>query len=503
MTVNDQLLQAIKARKSPLESFGCGITTADHYVRTLQECAGSDLCYRYAATRQESFNDILRKASSTLVYRNPEMVVSTERAASEVLVKSVPEMPSLGVEFKTSTEQGLELPKDTLVVFRHILTTPRKDRDGDVLRTEGAEMDPKMLLLWQHVHNLPIGKVLGAVRHDEKSLEVVSAIVDMNDLCHDAAVMVENDMARFSHGFRAKEWDSLKDDDGNETGGFDITKFEIMEGSVVSIPSNRDAETQEVLLSLVEGGKLTSPMMKEVGRTIREATPKQFTGIDVEEKQDDLSEEEVSPKEEDVVQPEGPKREGKCGCGGEKESAPAEEGQASETEEVSGDKEVALTGVKEYHSIGYLTGSWESKRCGLDKQLRTFFENSEVDVSERFCYLVGTFEDHVIVCSESYSYGEENEYLHYKVTWSMEESGPKLQGSPEPVTVVVEAKDAEHLRETKSERLGQNNTERAAAEFLSAASQSQRRAISTALAAIEEAEQRRKYAEQFKSLTRG
>ena len=131
-------------------------------------------------------------------------------------------------------------------------------------------MDPKMLLLWQHIHTMPIGKMLKIVDQNDKRLQVVSCIVDMNQLCHDAAVMVDNDMGRFSHGFRAIEFTETKARDGGQGGGFDVTKFEIMEESLVSVPANIDAQTEEVLLSLVEGGKLTSPWMKQIGRSLRE-----------------------------------------------------------------------------------------------------------------------------------------------------------------------------------------------------------------------------------------
>lgn len=491
MTTNETLLQAIKARKSPLESFGCGISTADHYVRTLRECAGSDLCYRYAASRQESFDDILRKASSTLVYRNPEMVTQADSPA-EMLVKSVPSISSLGVEFKASSEDGVELPKDTLVVFRHVLTTPRKDRDGDILRSEGAELDPKMLLLWQHVHTLPIGKVIGTVKHDSESVEVVSAIVDMNELCHDAAVMIENDMARFSHGFRAKEWDSIKDDKGNEVGGFDITKYEIMEASVVSIPSNKDAETQEVILSLVENNKLTSAMMKEVGRTIRANKPLQVAGVDMKEEQDGLQEKDVLPDEGQG------KAGGKCECQRQKETTPTETSDVPREE-----KESRLTEVKGYHGIGFMTGSWESVRYCLEKQLYKFMEESEMGCDDIFCYVVGTFDDHVIACCEKYEYGSEEEYNYCKISWTMDGSTPKLQGTPEKVEVVTEAKDlADHKLDRKAEAVGLDSRDFAAG-FLATCCKEQRKHMMSVLQSIEAAEERQKQAETFQSYFKG
>lgn len=257
MTPNETLVQAIRARQQKQTEFNYGIATADAFVRTLLDCVGSDLCYRYAARKNASFEDALRKAAKTLTYSNDEMVIE-EKATDLYASGKLPD--------------GIVLPKNTLMVFRHVLTTPRKDRDGDILRTQGAEIDPKMLLLWQHVHTLPIGKYLGTDVHTSKKLSVYSAIVDINELAHDAAVMVENDMGRFSHGFRAIAFDNLKEEGGRTSGkgGFDVKQFEIMEESLVSVPSNIGADTEEVLLSLVDSKKLKSPLMQGVGKRIRE-----------------------------------------------------------------------------------------------------------------------------------------------------------------------------------------------------------------------------------------
>lgn len=267
----DDLLTAIQARSAKRTEFGYGIMTADRHVKNLLDLVGLERCYDFASTRTMSFGDVLLKSKQTLVYSNADMVVldkSDESAAADGRLNL----------------DGIELPKNTLMAFQHVLTTPRKDRDGDVLRTEGAIVDPRMLLLWQHVHTLPIGKMLAVVEQNTKRLVLTSCIVDINELSHDAAVMIDNDMARFSHGFRALEFSELKETEGEITGpsGFDIKKFEIMEESIVSVPSNADASVNEVLLSLVEGGKLISGLLKEVGKTIRSKMPVSVVaGIDL------------------------------------------------------------------------------------------------------------------------------------------------------------------------------------------------------------------------------
>ena len=257
MNMNDILLKAIRSRQQKRTEFGYGILTADRYVQTMLDAAGLEVCHRYGSTKQTSFLDAMEKASQTLVYSNEDM---------EVLEKARDSFKSVKLP------DEVELPKNCLMVFKHVLTTPRKDRDGDILRTEGLSVDPKMLLLWQHVHTMPIGKMLAVAEHSNKRISLYSCIIDMNDLCHDAAVMVDNEMGRFSHGFRALEFDRVKARDGEEA-GFDIKRGEIIEESLVSVPANIDAQTEEVLLSLVEGGKLTSPIMKQVGRGIRDHRP--------------------------------------------------------------------------------------------------------------------------------------------------------------------------------------------------------------------------------------
>ena len=252
----EQLLQIIRQRKS-LERFGRGIITADRYVKTIQDVIGMHRCYQYMAKGGTSFDDLLKKAANTLVYSNDEMEL--EEIYNKQADGSLPK---------------LDLPKNTLMVFRHCLTSSKKDRDGDILHSDGAIVDPKMLLLWQHVHTLPIGKMLKVSTQNPKRLEVFSCIVDMNDLSHDAAVMIDNKMGRFSHGFRALKFTENKEgSEGISSGdgsGFNITSFEVMEESLVSVPANPDAEVDEILLSLVEGNKLTSSIMKEFGKGIRE-----------------------------------------------------------------------------------------------------------------------------------------------------------------------------------------------------------------------------------------
>lgn len=321
ITTHEELVDAIKSRQITESEFNYGIFTADRYVKTIQECIGSDSCYKFMAKGNVSFNDVMEKASKTLTYNNPEMIV-----------KDV---------YNDASGMDLELPKNTLMVFRHVLTTPRKDRDGDILRTQGARLDPKMLLLWQHVHTLPIGKFLQIYVHNSKTLEVYSAIVDMNDLSHDSAVMVDNGMGRFSHGFKAIEFNSMKEEQGKVTkpAGFDVKLFEILEESLVSVPSNIDADTQEIIVDLVEGGKMTSSVMKNMGKEFRTKMTKQFNlPIDIKLT---LNGKEIGDANEPGTgkNAAGTGKEKACGCGGASKEADADrtEDEDIETKNKEGD----------------------------------------------------------------------------------------------------------------------------------------------------------------------
>jgi len=253
----EEVLRNNEARRRIPSTYG--ITTADKYLLTLAGIVGTDNCYRWWSRGKDSFWDLLSRSSKLLVYSDPGMVV-------EAAESNAARWKGL-----MSDVEGVELPKNTLIVFRHVLTTSRRDREGDVLRSDGAVVDPKMLLLWQHVPVNPIGKYLATVQQDRDRLVVLSAVVDISPLSHDAAVMIENGMGRFSHGFRALEWEAIRErgENGEEfLTGYDVKRFEILEESLVSVPANPDAEVEEVLLGLNGKGRFRSNEMKTLCKSL-------------------------------------------------------------------------------------------------------------------------------------------------------------------------------------------------------------------------------------------
>lgn len=259
MTINHKLIEAIKARGR--RSWG-GMRTADEYVKTITDVVGGNLLSDDSGLSQGELEAMVKSAAGKLTFNDDTMVVEQSSGLAEV-------------KGKVDLPEGVELPPNTLMVFRHVITSNRKDRDGDVLRPEGATIDPKMLLLWQHIPTLPIGKMLGIAERNSKIIKLVTAIIDMNTLSHDAAVMIENEMGRFSHGFAAHEFSELKEEEVQAGGppGFDVKLWDMYEESIVSIPSNVDAEQEDILLSLVGKQKLKSPIITTFAKSLQDKRP--------------------------------------------------------------------------------------------------------------------------------------------------------------------------------------------------------------------------------------
>lgn len=505
MSVHEKLLAEIKSRKQVQTLFGEGIITADRYVKTVLDCVGSDICYRYAATKETSFDDVMKKAAKTLVYRNEDMIL-----------EGAPVTQAGDFKMLVGGDDEVEMPKNTLMAFKHCLTTPRKDRDGDVLRTDGAIPDPKMLLLWQHIHTLPVGKMLMIAEHSAQKLSLVSAIVDMNELSHDAAVMVDNDMARFSHGFRALQFEELKAEEGETTspGGFDVKRFEIMEESVVSVPSNTDAEVEEVILGLVEGSRLTSGIMKEYGAQIRSKRPVRVAVTDqlgdfkriVEANSPEQLAETVKALDDEKQRTGQEESSGKgCGCGGDKTGTPEQkDGDAAGAEggkKESKDSEVKSTLIYR----GQIKNSWEHIEAQLDNKCSKYFQE-EGELENRYCWRLATFADSVIFCCEHWESGHESEYKYFRKAWESDEKGNvSLTGEKEELDLEIsieESKAASPHTKEKDKTEEQPKIKEAIAFVMMNADQKELRKMAQIVMDQKKAEEKKQTRERFRKFLR-
>jgi HK97 family phage prohead protease len=267
MQSHKSFIEAVSTRGCNESAFGYGITTAEPYVR--QVLAMEDAGFK--SGRPASPEQLIKDARGRLVYANEDMV--GEKFASSVE----------GLDLK-----DIDVPANTLMLIQHVLTTDREDRDGDVLRTAGAMLDPKAPLLWQHQQFLPIGKVLKTLEQTTDSLKVVSALLDINELTTDVAKLVEAGVLRFSHGFRVLDYDMRKDEDDNETDGFEVKKFEILEASLVSVPSNVDAEIEIYSRGTSDLFKAKAKQLMETKTVTQSSVPEEIEDVE------DAAEDEVA-----------------------------------------------------------------------------------------------------------------------------------------------------------------------------------------------------------------
>lgn len=368
MSVNEQLLNCINGRKGSQCQFGYGITTASQYVKQFAEHCGDVDSLARSVGGMSNLAHAVKESENMLVYANPDMVIeakATSSAFDEVLPK----------------DSDIEVPKNTLMLLRHVVTTPSVDRDNDILRTEGATVDPKMVLLWQHMPLFPIGKRLLTVEHTKDTLRMVTALVDINDLTNDIAKMVEADILRFSHGFRALEFNERKVSDG-QSPGFEITKYEIMEASLVSVPSNKDAEMEAFARV-----KAVSGVMKEYIAQLAKGQMQQLVrGHRIDE-----------PEAQEQT------------------------------------KVVESTNEKVYAEM---PGSFESIRQQLQMGIEAHLEAAGIDVQgdRGYAYIEATFSDHAII----QYWGESgSDQVYYKSGWRTEDG--KAMWSGEPTEITIEA----------------------------------------------------------------
>lgn len=238
------------------EQFGYGVTTADRYLKRFTDDVGLARAMDYLGT---DLGAHIATAKRQLVFCHAESVLEETKVGN----------------WESMLPKGIAAPPNTLLVMRHVVTTPREDRDTDVLHTSGGELDPKAPLLWQHIPPLIIGKVLAKAEHTDQKLSAWTALLDMNDLTADAAKLIEADALRFSHGFRALDYRQRKRE-GQAPGdkmSFDILRFEIMEVSLVSVPSNVDAE-----IELYSKGALRSDAAKAHAAKAFRSRRKQIQG---------------------------------------------------------------------------------------------------------------------------------------------------------------------------------------------------------------------------------
>ena len=123
-----------------------------------------------------------------------------------------------------------------------IASTPKQDRDNDILDMVGAKFALPIPLLWMHDHNMPIGEVVEATV-TAKGIEITAKIAKIDedgtlkDRIDEAWQSIKSGLVKcLSIGFRPLEYNYLED-----SWGLHIKEWEWYELSAVTVPANPDA----------------------------------------------------------------------------------------------------------------------------------------------------------------------------------------------------------------------------------------------------------------------
>jgi HK97 family phage prohead protease len=283
-----------------------------------------------------------------------------------------------------SVREGADIARGAILEYDCILSTRRKDRDGDIVEPGGMDVDQKMPLLWQHVQSQPIGKHLSVVQQDENRVVCKFAIADI-PLGRDAATLVKFGALRKSHGFKPvpgefEPLEIVKQADGKQVAkGWHIRKSHVMEGSLVSIPANADANVLAVYEKSFDGlctafsrDLLHTDAVKHWAKSLYDRRPVVVQGADMKTK-------------------------------------------------------TVLETISSYE----FPGSFEFIREHLQRSLAPM---GPVDPRNDFHYIAATFADTVIYCSRRFDEGSSSVKC-YRQSYETKDGIPTFTGTPTEITV--------------------------------------------------------------------
>lgn len=235
--VPQDLLTSVRARSGRSR-----LLTADRYFREMENCFGGGACpaQLFESASTGDWRRALKEAESRLVWCDRAGSVDTVAASEQ---QTAARVPTAALEFDA------------------VITTTRRDRDRDVMESSGADVDPQAVLLWQHVPLLPIGRLVEVIEQTSSLVKARLAIAD-TALGRDAATLAAFGALRISHGFQPLDFEALPDE------GWHFKKFEILEISLVSVPSNRDA-----VITALGRDKLHSTFIKQWATALHRSRP--------------------------------------------------------------------------------------------------------------------------------------------------------------------------------------------------------------------------------------
>jgi hypothetical protein len=266
MSVKQALLERVRQRAEPL-----GIGLASGALRGLGPCLHDQACAErfFGMGSLGQWKDALNQADHRLVYHHPDMRVEGGLTSANLVAPTPDQVRAFGQKADDLTG----VPASAIMSFDCVYTSTRQDRDGDVLESKGANLDPYAPLLWQHLPVQPIGKVIRQLLQTSRQATCRCAIAD-TELGRDAARLVEFGALRISHGFRPLEFEPLetrkdaKEQELQGPNGFHVTRFDVLEVSLVSVPSNTDA-----VITVFARAKLYHPLVRAWAEELWAAVP--------------------------------------------------------------------------------------------------------------------------------------------------------------------------------------------------------------------------------------
>jgi HK97 family phage prohead protease len=424
----DNLLADIRNR-----STAGGIVTAAAYSKSLADClAGGGLCPvdLFQAKSAELWAKELADAAERLTYA----------VGTELLEKSL--------------QEGTGLKAGSVLEYDCVLSSRRKDRDGDILEQAGGlVLDTKMPLLWQHIQVQPIGTLVKVLSQDEHSTKCRFALADI-PLGRDAATLVKMGALRKSHGFKPLDFEPVeivKGRDGQDyVKGWHIKRSECMEGSLVSIPANADTGILATYEKEFDGictafsrGQLHTDAVKHWAKSLHDKRPVVVPGATLATKADCTcgTKSATPPAAKGHQSLTCPKCETKFdihtadGVDLSKTSCPmcgaAMDGGKSAAPVVT--KSLTLKAVDldtkaiEHH----IPGSFEWIREKLDDSAGRYLRDKNlVSEYDGYAWVYATLPTMAIVCT-GYSTGRKC----FRIDWAMDGDTPKFTGDPAEVNV--------------------------------------------------------------------
>lgn len=408
-----------------------GIRLASVFQREIVGCLSGDFCPTklFGQSSRDEWETMLKEADRKLIYCDPEQAI-------------------LGAWQK---QAGDEEFSKAIADFECVITTNRKDRDGDVMEPGGATIDSNSPLLWQHISLHPVGKFVSSTKHTKTQLAGRFVVFDVgNGLGKDAATLIEAEALRISHGFDPLEYAPLKEKDSR----WHITKYEIYEVSLVSVPANTDA-----IITAFSTGKLHNPLVKSWAKGFHDHRPIIVPGAAFGENGSASSPETSSGEQNGHAN-----------------------GQAStySVRRKANGEEIEFSGFKSFDELSrfakshnapakknYLSGSdlegsyeWVQSRlwtqCGdaLGAAGFPLTRDEEAGVWD-YCWLAATFSDHLYVGMRRDA--DENKERYFSFPWSLENGEPTIGEDPTELEVRTEVR--EKLAEMFQKSYGQSPAE--------------------------------------------